>query len=447
MISMSDPNPAATKAHDPYHVFRSGNFRAFLIANILKSAAQQMQGVAIGWEVYDRTKSPMSLGTTGLVAAIPTIGLSLLAGHVADRFSRKWIVFFAWAITAITSTMLAILSHYGDGSNAWLWAVYGTLFINGTAMTFGRPARQAIFPQIIPAEHFSNAVAWNSSANEVCSMIGPAIGALIMIYSLPMTYLVSAIATTFAVWQVARIQLINPPRPVSPDHRDHQPEGMWRSLTAGVRFVFNSKLLLAAMTMDMLGVLLGGVTYVLPMFASLLGVGKLGFGGLRAADAVGACVMALVLAHRPPLKRAGRTLIVAVVGFGAATIVFGLSRSYTLSFIMLAITGACDNISVVIRHSLIQLLPPNSMRGRVSAVNMVFVGSSDQLGGVESGYAAAWLGPVWSVVAGGVGTIVVVIASAFAWPQLWRLGPLLDVPREADPVDADEPPVTVANPV
>jgi MFS family permease len=204
------------------------------------------------------------------------------------------------------------------------------------------------------------------------------------------------------------------------------------SLLAGVRFVWQTRLMLAAMTLDLFAVLLGGATYLLPIFSERLGHGSAGYGYLRAAPAVGAFSMAMIQAHMPPLKRAGRTLLLAVAGFGAATIVFGFSTSYWLSLFMLALTGAFDNVSVVVRHTLVQLLTPDSMRGRVSAVNQVFIGSSNELGGMESGLTAAWLGPVTSVVGGGIGTILVVILVAMGWPQVRRLGKIREVESARD---------------
>jgi len=431
-MSISDPAPEPNDTHDAYAALRNRNFRLFVLSGFFKNSAQQIQSVAVGWEVYHRTESAMNLGMTALVAAIPTLGLSLVAGHVADRFSRKSVMLVTWTISALTTIALAALSYYGQGWSGWLWAVFGTLAINSTAMTFARPARQSFLPRIVPSDDFTNAVTWSNSTQQMSTMIGPALGGLVLAIDLPLAYALAGVISLLSVLQVWRIEFTHSPAIATPAS-DKRLRDLWHNLTAGVRFVWKSKLLLSAMTLDMLAVLFGGATQLLPIFAKQLGLGPVGFGTLRASQAVGACLMGIVLAHRRPMQRAGRALLLAVAGFGVATIVFGLSRSYLLSLAMLGLIGALDNISVVIRHSLIQLLPGDHMRGRVSAVNQIFVGSSDQLGGVESGLTAAAFGPVISVVGGGIATILVVIGAAFTWPQLWNLGSLKDAGRS--PVD------------
>jgi MFS family permease len=283
-------------------------------------------------------------------------------------------------------------------------------------------------PQLVPHGVFANAVTWNSTIFEVASVMGPAIGGFICARSVTLAY-----GFTVLCWccTIAAVFLL-PDRgaPASDVAHSGSARRMPRvtDLIAGVRFVWHSKLMLGAMTLDLFAVLLGGCTFLLPIFASdVLHVGATGFGWLRAAPSIGAIGMAMLIAHTPPFRRAGRALLVSVAGFGAATIVFGLSKNYAISFSMLVLAGAFDNVSVVIRHTLLQLLTPDPMRGRVSAVNQVFIGSSNELGGLESGLLAAWLGPVASVVIGGVGTILVVLGVGAIWPALRRLKSLTDL--------------------
>jgi MFS family permease len=321
---------------------------------------------------------------------------------------------------------LAALAYFGRDWPRLVPAMYALVLLNATTLVFARPARQSLLPQLVPTHVFGNAVTWNSSIFEVCSTAGPAVGGLLIAFAgAPAAYLLNAALLVACAIITTRF-------PATPVTRRNEAPG-FRSLLAGVSFVWTRKLMLGVMLLDLFAVLLGGAVYLLPAFAKdILHVGAIGFGSLRAAPALGACAMAMVLAHRPPMRRAGRALLLAVAGFGCATIVFGLSKNFWLSFVMLICCGACDNISVVVRHTLVQLLTPDAMRGRVSAVNQIFIGSSNELGGLESGVTAAWWGPVRSVVVGGIGTLVTVIAIALAFPPLRRLGRL-------DRVKPDEP--------
>jgi MFS family permease len=333
--------------------------------------------------------------------------------------------------------------------------MYAVILLNAVTLTFARPARSAILPQLVPGKMFNNAVTWNATIFETSSMIGPGIGGLILgkggaasayIFNAAMLVACAVLTTQFPDVAIRRWkdpeQRDTPTGAAAPDPnirleyepRGDPPEtGVFTALWAGVAFVFSSRLLLATMTLDLFAVLLGGAMYLLPVFASdILKVGAVGYGWLRMAPSVGAIGMALILAHRPPMKHAGRAMLLAVAGFGAATLVFGLSRSFWLSMVMLVLTGAFDNISVVVRHTLVQLLTPDAMRGRVSAVNQVFIGSSNELGGMESGLTAAWLGPVGSVLLGGIGTIVTVVAVAAFSPRLRRLGRLDEISADAN---------------
>jgi MFS family permease len=304
-------------------------------------------------------------------------------------------------------------------NHAWLAAMYGLLLISATAMALGWPARSAVLPQTVPTSAFSNAMTWNATFFETAAMIGPAIGGVVLIHAAWPVYLINSVcASSFA------ISMLLLPRKQAVVKRE--PPTL-KSLAAGIDFVWSQKIILATITLDLFAVLFGGATFILPVYAEeILHCGSVGYGLLRAAPAVGAVSMAMLLAHRPPMKRAGAALLWAVACFGLATIVFAISKNFWLSMAMLFLTGAFDNISVVVRHTLVQVLTPDSMRGRVSAVNNVFIGASNELGGFESGLAAQLLGTVVSVVAGGVCTLLVVAGVAWTWPQVRKFGSLAD---------------------
>lgn len=403
--------------HDPYAALRYRDYRLFLSGRVCSTLGQQMLDVAVGWELYERTHSAFALGLVGLVLVVPIVALALPAGHAADRFDRRRIVLVTQVVLAAGSLALAWLS-FTRGPVA---LIYVCLFAIGIALAFNRPATAALLPQLVPTADFANAVTWNSSGFQIASVAGPALaGAVIGIrhHAGPVYVLDAVLALVFlaSVWGIAG-------RPVARASE----EVTLASLLRGLGFVWRTKVILAAITLDLFAVLFGGVTVLLPIFAKdILRVGPVGFGWLRAAPSVGALGMAVALTHRPPMRRAGRSLLRAVAGFGVATIVFGLSRSFLLSLAMLVLIGALDNISVVIRSTLVQLRTPDEMRGRVSAVNGVFVYTSNELGGFESGATAALLGPVVSVVAGGVLTILVVLLVARAWPELREMRSLTE---------------------
>jgi MFS family permease len=407
--------------HDPYSALRYPSYRRLLAGNILGSVGSQVKAIAVGWEVYHRTGSPTLLGLMGLVQFIPVVLLSLPAGQVADRYSRKRVLMGAQGLMGTGYCALAIWSHFGGP----VFLIFGCLLLVGIGQAFNAPARWALLPQLVPDETLTNAVTWNASAFQVASMVGPFLGGLVIDLTggAKWAYLLAGLCSLTVTVLVAGLR----PRPMArPVHAISFP-----SILAGIRFVFRTKLILATITLDLFAVLLGGATALLPIFAmDILHVGPTGLGWLGTAPSIGAFVMALSLAHRPPLRRAGRTLLWAVAGFGVATIVFGLSRNYMLSFAMLMITGALDNISMVVRGTLVQGLTPNVMRGRVSAVNAIFIGSSNELGAFESGVTADWFGPVWSVVGGGVGTLLVVAIVMAVWPDVARLGSLHELQPE-----------------
>jgi MFS family permease len=363
----------------------------------------------------------MSLGWLGLVLAAPMLVLTLPAGALADRFSRRRLMYTTQFAAAICAAGLAVLSHRGGAWPHWLAAMYSVLALGSAVAALGRPARVALMPQLVPAAHFPNAAMWNATFFESASVIGPAVGGVVCAWNIALAYAAAAVAMCSCA--VLIFLLPEPAREPSASRRS----GL-HDLVIGVQFVWESKLLLGALTLDLFAVLLGGSVFLLPVFATdYLRVGPTGFGMLSAATSLGAITAAMIQAHLPPARRAGRAMLLAVAGFGGATIVFGLSRNFGLSFLMLVLCGAFDNVSVVVRHTLVQLLTPDSMRGRVSAVNQMFIGSSNELGGLESGLTAAWFGATASVVGGGIGTILVVIFVAAFFTKVRQLGALADV--------------------
>lgn len=411
--------------HDPYQAFRHVAFRLYAASYVLAVIGVQILSATVQWDVYQQTKDPFAIGLVGLIGAVPVIVLALPAGHVADTYSRKRVLLITQVPLTAVPAALAIL-HFLSPGTVSLVATLALLGVNALALTFARPARAAILPNLVPRTAYPNAFAWISSLFETASWVGPAIAGLLIVFGVGWSYMVAGLCL---VCCLAITLLLPGDVPV----KRESSESDWTVLVAGIRFVFSTPLLLAAMTLDLLAVLLGGAMYLMPVFAERLSVGPVGYGWMRAAPALGAFVMAVIQAHRPPPSRAGATLLWTVAAFGAATIVFGLSQDYWLSLVMLALIGASDNISVVIRHTLVQSLTPDFMRGRVAAVNQVFIGASNDLGGLESGVTARLFGPVASVVIGGLGTLVVVLATAIQWPQIRRLRSLKDLQPVQDP--------------
>jgi MFS family permease len=435
--------------HDPYAAFRSRGFRFFTSGNLLSIIGRQMLAVAVEWEIYRRTHSATALGLVGLVFAIPIVGMSLPAGHLADRISRKHIILVSQVISAITSALLALVSwqhlsipqlsilqasnrgltaiaavfekhdqtfHFDDAS---IPLIYLLLFLGAIARTFSWAARSSFFPTLVPRDAFSNAVTWNSSVFQIGSVVGPALSGFVVAHQgFPIVYAIDAITSTLFF-------LLALPIPRSPQFRERKEQSTWESLAAGAKFVFSKKVVLATITLDLFAVLLGGSVALLPIFADqILHCGPVGLGWMRAAPAIGAFGMALAVAYLPPMRQAGKTLLWCVVGFGIATIIFGLSKVLWLSLATLFLLGAVDSVSVIVRGSIVQLVTPDEMRGRVSSVNNIFIGTSNEFGALESGLTAALFGPVISVVGGGIGTILVVIGAALKWPEIRKIGAL-----------------------
>jgi MFS family permease len=406
---------SVTKSHDSYAAFRVPAFRRYFFGNLVMILGLQMQKVAIGWEIYERTHSAVHLGYVGLVQYLPQLFLVVITGHITDRHNRKFVLMASLLFNALAAAGLA-LNSFRHGS---IYFLYACLFAAGTAKAFWMPARAAFLPRIVPMDIFSNAVSWNTSGFEIATMTGPAVGGLLigMFQSPTLVYAINALAgITFAL-------LISGVR-YKHEKQEKSPVSL-SSLSAGFQFVRKSNVVLSAMMLDMFGVMLGGATALMPIYAKdILNVGATGLGWLMAAPAVGACTMAVVQAHRGPMKHAGRVVLFAVAGFGLVTIVFGFSRLFWLSMAMLVLLGACDNISVVVRVTLVQVMTPDEMRGRVSALNSLFIGTSNELGAVESGMVAGLFGPVFSVVSGGIGTIFVAAIIAYLSPQLRSYGRL-----------------------
>jgi MFS family permease len=413
--------------HDAYLALRSPDFRKLLGGSVLASLGSEMQAVAIGWELYERTGREVDLGYVGLAQFLPVLLLALPAGHAVDRYGRK--VILVGSLALMTLSMLGLFGlSLVQGP---ILLIYLCLVLVGIARAFNAPARWSLIPVVVPAEALNNAVAWNASAWQTASVAGPALGGLVIAWAGRATP-VYAIAAGCALICAVLLASI---RPVPLSAKREAPT--LASFLAGAGFVWRTRLILATMTLDMFAVLLGGATALLPVYAKdILDVGPTGLGWLRAAPSLGSLAMGITLAHRPPLRRAGRALLGSVACFGLATVGFGLSRDPLLSFVLLALTGAFDNVSMVVRGTLVHRLTPDPLRGRVLAVNSIFIVSSNELGAFESGVTAQWFGPVASVVGGGVGTILVVLAVMVRWPEVLRLGPLHSV--EAEQVEKSE---------
>ncbi len=418
MSSETNSTPVAPH-HDPYAPLRYRDFRLLESGRFITTFGSEMLTFAIGWELWIRTDSALALGMVGLVQVLPILLLSLPAGHVADQYNRRRLVIFSEIGFAFCSFSLAALSFYQGP----LWLVYACLLGIGIARAFNGPASATLLPETIPSDLFSRAASWNSSVWQFGSITGPAIGGVIVAIwnRVDVIYLFDALAAlTFAVL-VGQIQ-----GRVLPLARK---SATLDSLKEGIRFMRGTKVILAAITLDMFAVLFGGAVALLPIYATdILHVGAQGLGIMRAAPSVGAIIMAFILAHLPPMKNAGRTLLLAVSGFGLTTIAFGLSTTFWLSVLMLVTLGALDNISVVIRATLMLTYAPDEMRGRDSSVNNIFIATSNEMGAFESGLTAALFGPVLSVVGGGIGTVLVVLSIARVFPEMRRLK-TLDSPR------------------
>ncbi|HMC58371.1 MAG TPA: MFS transporter [Candidatus Solibacter sp.] len=396
--------------------FQYSNFRYYMTARFLVTASSEMQGVAVAWQVYGLTGRALDLGLVGLAQFLPGVLLFLAAGQTADRVSRQRILQSCYGAFSVVSFLLLLLTLRGVAS---AWPIYAALLLNGVVRAFNGPASQAFLPLMVPQEHFPNAVAWGSSIFQGAMILGPVAGGLLYGFTGSPTAVYSSAAAAYlmglALISAIRVKLAQRPRGAA---------GLGVVLE-GLRYIWREKLVLGAISLDLFAVLLGGAVALLPIYArDILKVGAAGLGILRSGPGIGAVTMAIVVAHWPLKRHAGAAMLWCVAGFGVFTVVFGLSRNIALSMAALILVGACDMVSVIVRHTMVQLATPDEMRGRVSAVNMIFIGASNEVGQFESGLTAQWFGTVPAVVIGGIGTIVVVALWAWLFPALRQVNAL-----------------------
>ncbi len=403
--------------HDPYAALRIKEFVFFMLTRFFLTMAIQMQGVIVGWQIYKYTKDEFALGMIGLAEAIPFIFVSLFSGHVADTISRKRIILVSSLFLIISTSTLfyfsldtsTVIKTYGTTP---IFIVIGSI---GIIRGFFSASFSSFMSQIVPRELYANSATWNSTIWHVASIIGPAIAGFICAIGFSTAYGLSIILICLSVFSL--VFIASKPLP-----KKEKAESLKESLSVGIKFVFSNQIILGALSLDLFAVLFGGAVAMLPAYADkILHVGSIELGFLRAAPAIGAVIMAIVIAYKPPTHNAGQNLFFAIAAFGIATILFGISTNYYLSLFFLLLTGAFDNVSVVIRHTILQLSTPDEMRGRVSAVNSIFIGSSNEIGGFESGVAARAMGLKPSVVFGGIMTILIVGATAKIAPKLRKL--------------------------
>ena len=402
MSPPTSPPQVSILAHRP--------FAFFWASRVLTTTGFQMQSVAVGWQVYELTGSAFDLGLVGLAQFVPMLAFALVTGHVADNFDRRKIVVACQIVKLMTAAALALGSLYGGLPRL---AIFAVIFVFGAARAFEMPTLQALLPSVVPESMLPRAVAASASANQAATIGGPALGGLVYAINASLAFAICGILYVLGALAIVTLKARRA-------ESQRAPVSL-ASLLAGIHYIRDNPIILGAISLDLFAVLLGGATALLPIYAKdILHVGPTGLGMLRSAPGAGALVMSLYLARHPPRRRVGRLMFGAVAAFGVATIVFGLSASFALSLTALTVLGAADMVSVVIRASLVQLKTPDAMRGRVSAVNAVFIGSSNQLGEFESGVTAAWFGTVPSVVIGGIGTLAVVLLWMRLFPSLAR---------------------------
>ncbi|HWY20673.1 MAG TPA: MFS transporter [Candidatus Acidoferrum sp.] len=406
--------------------FTHPDFVLFQIARFLIVAAVEMQAVAVGWQVYDITKRALDLGLVGLAQFLPGILLFLVSGHTSDRFERRKVLSICYAGYALCSGLLLFIVERGVHS---VKPIYAVLILLGVVRSFNGTASRSILPQLVPEEHFANAVAWNATTFQAATILGPSLGGILYAFFRgPSAVYAGAMLTAVgALLSMFRIK-------THPQVRRREPMTT-KTVLAGLHFIWREKMILGAISLDLFAVLLGGAVALLPVYArEILHTGPWGLGLLRTAPGAGAALMAVALAHRPLRGRAGPTLLWSVAGFGICTILFGVSTSLVLSLISLVCLGAADMVSVIIRATLVQLRTPDEMRGRVMAVDMVFIGTSNELGQFESGLTAHWFGTVPAVLLGGVGTLAVIALWAWRFPDLRRAGKMHEMKSVAEEI-------------
>ncbi len=400
--------------------FASRDFRRYQLARVAVILGAEAQSVAVAWQVYSITHRPLDLGYTGLALFLPGLLFLLPAGHVADRFDRRRIILICYSLQVVCTAALLALTRMGP---ATVLPIYAVLFFIGTGRAFSGPASSALIPHLVPEKHFVNAVTWGGAIFQFANTVGPAVGGLLFTFPLvrliPDTRLEGAgIVYVFTLGTLGWFLVLVSTLKVRPGRMEHRAASL-KVVLAGFRYVFNMPMLLGSFSLDLFVVLLGGAVALMPIFAQdVLHTGPRGLGLLRAAPAVGALCTSLVMARFPLRRKAGVRLFTCVAIFGAATVVFGISRNLWLSLLALAIIGASDMISVIIRGSLLQLATPPEMRGRVSAVNSLFIGASNELGEFESGLTAQWWGAVRATIFGGVGALVVAGLWSVMFPRL-----------------------------
>ena len=414
---MSSAQTDLTNAtNDSRAAFRYPAFTIFQTARCLVVFALEMQAVAVGWQVYEITKRPLDLGLVGLAQFLPGIVLFLVAGHVADIFDRKKVLIGCDVGFGVCFLLLLVLTAYKTESVATIYAV---LVLLGIVRSFNGPASRAILPHLVADEHFQNSVAWASGIFQLATILGPVLGGVVYaIFRGPFAvYLIAAVITAIAVGLLIKLRFTPKPRANS--------ESTSSSVFEGFRYIWREKLILGAISLDLFAVLLGGAVALLPVYAKeIFETGPWGLGLLRSAPGIGAGIMAIVIAYKPLRKNVGATMLWCVAAFGLFTVLFGISRSIVFSLISLFLVGATDMVSVIVRGTLIQVATPDEMRGRVNAVDMIFIGASNELGQFESGVTAQWLGSVPAVIVGGVGAIVVTALWAWMFPELRKVNQL-----------------------
>lgn len=411
MLQKTMPEPANSKLAGRV-AFTYPDFRRYQYARFFITVALEMQSVAVGWQIYDITRQALDLGLAGLAQFLPGVLLFLISGNIVDRFERRKLLALCYCGFALCSVMLLSISYRGTRQVA---PIYAVLVVVGIVRSLNGPVTRAILPQLVAEEHFPNAIAWHSTIFQAATILGPTVGGLAYaafrgasgVYGLATLTAIAAIASTM------RIEARQKARPREPVN--------WKTVMAGLHYIWERKLVLGVISLDLFAVLLGGAVALLPVYArDILKTGPWGLGLLRTAPGIGAAAMAILLAHKPLRGRIGGTMLWCVAGFGVFTIVFGLSRNLILSMVALLLVGATDMVSVVVRAILVQLATPDEVRGRVNAVEMIFIGASNEFGQFESGVTASWFGAVPAVVIGGIGALLVTVLWALGFPELRR---------------------------
>ncbi|HEY3917542.1 MAG TPA: MFS transporter [Stellaceae bacterium] len=419
---MSDPAPqgqgdSESPATPPAPVF-TGPVRLYLLARFCGSAASQIQGVAVGWYIYSLTNSPLQLGFVGLAMFLPTVSLALFAGQAIDRFPRRRVLLAAWSVQAAAAAAIGILALSGASTVFWIFVLIACV---GAGRSFEQPAQAALLPSLVPVALFPRVTPAGSLVNQFAVIVGPALGGLLFIFGAAVAFFGAVTMLLIALTAVFLLPR-QPPRPAQPMS--------WTSFLGGIHFIRRAEAVRGAITLDMFGVFFGGATALLPIFArDILHIGPVGLGLLRSTPAIGALVTGLYLARHPMERHVGHRMLITVAVYGVATVAFGLSHWLPLTVAALIAIGAADVVSVVVRSTLVQTATPDNIRGRVSAVNSLFVGTSNQLGEFESGVTADWFGAVGSVVLGGIATLIVVTVASQRFPALRRMDRFIMAPE------------------